>query len=84
MMDMRKKVSSNAAVVNAYLRVAMRRWLRKTLPQPQWPSHLWLDLGLDELGEWVERNGGDPEKILEPAREEIVAKIADREGIDGD
>lgn len=79
MSDMKLEAVNTAMRVNAYVRVALRRWLRSQL-EGEIPNHLWLDYDLQELMDEVSLNGGDVDTIVDCAREEIVDRISQDRG----
>ena len=79
MVDLLKEASDHIVRIDAYKRVNLRRWLRKSCGPKRYPKHLWLDLDIPELRDEVERRGGDPDGLLEKDASEMVDRIVRRE-----
>jgi hypothetical protein len=83
MSKLKNHTSEYVKRVDAYKRVALRRWLRRDHGDPETlPTHLYLGWGEGELAREIDARGGDSESIIEQARKEVVGKITMEKGYD--
>jgi len=77
--DLKEKMTRIAVRVLAGERASMRRWLSKNVfgRESAWD---W-NASAEYLEKLVRKNGGDPEKLRQQAREKIVAAICEEQGL---